>query len=416
MLLPCSQRAWLVLMLLASATTSAAELNLDEALARAEHYSAELSANRHERQALANQADSATQLPDPKLEFGIENLPVGGNNAHRFTREDMTMQRIGIQQDYISSTKRDRKADAFRAEAASATAGYQTLRAQLQRDTAQAWLDMALARQGLTAARSLLAESERQISVQRAAVAGGRSAASVLDGRLVVVDMQNAVTDAERDVAVAQAKLTRLTGDSQAIAAGQLPRFERLPADPAVLAQGIDQHPEILQARRESEVAQARSAQSAVAAIPDVGIEVYYGRRADRLDDMAGVMFTMDLPLFQSQRQDKDHAADQARTFEANDQLATTIRDHNAQLAMLIAQYQAAQTRWQRQKDDVLPLQRQRLQLTQAQYRTGSATLTDMLAARRALLQSELEANRAARDLAQSWAAIRYLIPQETQS
>jgi multidrug efflux pump subunit AcrA (membrane-fusion protein) len=132
-------------MLFVSATSSAAEMSLDEALARAEHYSTELSANRHERQALLNEADSATQLPDPKLEFGIENVPVGGPNAHRFTREDMTMQRIGVTQEYVSSTKREKKADTLIAQATATTAGLQTLRAQLQRDTAQAWLDLALA-------------------------------------------------------------------------------------------------------------------------------------------------------------------------------------------------------------------------------------------------------------------------------
>lgn len=416
MLLPCSHRTWLVLMLFVSAASSAAEMSLDEALARAEHYSTELSANRHERQALLNEADSATQLPDPKLEFGIENVPVGGPNAHRFTREDMTMQRIGVTQEYVSSTKREKKADTLIAQATATTAGLQTLRAQLQRDTAQAWLDLALAQQALTAAQTLLAESERQIPVQRQAVAAGGNAASVLDGRLVVIDMKNAVTDAQRDVTMAQARLTRLTGDTDASANGPLPRFERLPADPAVLTQGVDLHPEVLQARRETEVAQARSAQSAVAHIPDVGVEVYYGRRADDLDDMAGVMFTVDLPIFQAQRQDKDHAADQARTFEANDQLASMVRDHTAQLNILIAQYQAAQTRWLRQKDDVLPLQQQRMQLIQAQYRTGSASLTDLLSARRSLLESQLDESRAARDLAQSWAAIRYLIPQETRS
>jgi outer membrane protein TolC len=328
----------------------------------------------------------------------------------------MTMQRIGVTQEYVSSTKREKKADTLIAQATATTAGLQTLRAQLQRDTAQAWLDLALAQQALTAAQTLLAESERQIPVQRQAVAAGGNAASVLDGRLVVIDMKNAVTDAQRDVAMAQARLTRLTGDTDASASGPLPRFERLPADPAVLTQGVDLHPEVLQARRETEVAQARSAQSAVAHIPDVGVEVYYGRRADDLDDMAGVMFTVDLPIFQAQRQDKDHAADQARTFEANDQLASMVRDHTAQLNILIAQYQAAQTRWLRQKDDVLPLQQQRMQLIQAQYRTGSASLTDLLSVRRSLLESQLDESRAARDLAQSWAAIRYLIPQETRS
>ncbi|WP_230492827.1 TolC family protein [Martelella alba] len=402
-------------MLLTSASTFGAELNLDEALTRAEQYSSALSANRHERQALTNEADSAAQLPDPKLEFGVENLPLGGDNAHRLTREDMTMQRIGIQQRYVSRTKRQRKAETFQAQAAVSAADFQTLRARLQRDTAQAWLDLTLARQGADQARGLLAESERQIAVQQAAVAGGGSPASVLDGRLVLIDMRNAVSDADRDVTVAQARLMRLTGDAQVDTTGAMPRFERLPAEPQVLMQGVEQHPEVLQARRESEMAQARSAQSAVAAIPDVGVEVYYGKRADRLDDMAGIMFTVDLPLFQSQRQDKDHAADQARVFAANDQLASTVRDHTEQLNVLIAQYQAAQSRWQRQGNDVLPLQQQRLRLTQAQYRAGSATLAEMLGARRALLESGLEENRAARDLARNWAAIRYLIPQETR-
>lgn len=75
-----------------------------------------------------------------------------------------------------------------------------------------------------------------------------------------------------------------------------MPRFERLPAESNLLRQAIKQHPEVVQASREADVAKARSAQSEVAAIPDVGIEVSYGKRADGYEDMAGVMFTVDLP------------------------------------------------------------------------------------------------------------------------
>lgn len=415
MKLTCSIRTGLALMLFVSAATPAAQRTLDETLAQAERYSADLSANLHQRQALESEAESALQLPDPQLKFGIDNLPVGGSNARRFTREDMTMQRVGVMQNYVSSIKRERKADALRSEAAATAAGYQSTRAQLQRDSAQAWLDLALARQGVTAARKLLAESERQIAPRQASIAAGGSAGAVLDGRLVVIDMQDALTDAERDVTLAQTRLTQLTGEALT-PAGPLPRFDRLPADLDTLTQGINQHPEIIAARREADASQARSAQSAVAAIPDVGVEVYYGKRDGGRDDMAGIMFTVDLPLFQSQRQDKDHAADQSRVFAANDRLAQTLREHHAQLAMLVAQYQAAQARWLRQRDQVLPLQKQRLQLMQAQYGAGSATLSELLEARRALLTSELNENRAARDVAQSWAGIRYLIPQESRS
>ena len=83
-------------------------------------------------------------------------------------------------------------------------------------------------------------------------------------------------------------------------------------------------------ARREAETAKARSAQSAVAAIPDVDVEVYYAHRAEGYDDMAGVMFSVDLPLFQSKRQDKDYAADVSRSMQAVDQLTLLKREHIA--------------------------------------------------------------------------------------
>lgn len=80
MLLPCRYpRAWLVFALLFSTAAGAEEMGLAESLARAERYSADLSATVYQRQALEKQADTASQqLPDPKLKFGIENVPVGG--------------------------------------------------------------------------------------------------------------------------------------------------------------------------------------------------------------------------------------------------------------------------------------------------------------------------------------------------
>lgn len=397
------------------ALSHAADITLDQALVCAERYSAELSANQHQVNALENMASSATQLPDPKLKFGIENLPVGGSNARRFTREGMTMQRIGIMQDYVSSDKRQRKADTLSAEARKTAAGSETIRTRLQKETAQAWLDLALTGQAASDAKVLVQESEKQIALQRAGVAsGGALPSSVLDARLTLAAMQDRLTTAQRDVTLAQTQLTQLTGIEVQHVDGPLPKFSRLPADITVLRDTINQHPEILLASREAEVAKARSAQSAIAAIPDVGIEVYYAKRAEEYEDMAGVVVTVDLPLFRSQRQDKDYAADVSRTMEANDQLTLLTRDHRAQLDTLLAQYQATQQLWQRQINDVLPLQKQRVDLMMAQYQANKSDLSSVLEARRALLDSQLNTSNAARELARIWAAIRYLTPQES--
>lgn len=396
------------------ASAQATGLTLEQSLAAAERYSAELSANQHQVNALQNMADSAMELPDPKLKFGIENVPVQGGNARRLTREGMTMERVGIMQDYVSSTKRQRKADTLRAEASKTEANSATIRARLQQQTAQAWLELALSQQTLKDATALLKESEKQIAAQHAGVASGSSpAANVIDARLTLLAMQDRLSEAQRDVTIAQARLTQLTGQQVEGIGGPLPRFERLPAESNLLRQAIKQHPEVVQASREADVAKARSAQSEVAAIPDVGIEVSYGKRADGYEDMAGVMFTVDLPLFRSQRQDKDYAADVSRSMEANDQLTLLIRDHQAQLDTLLAQYQAAQAQWQRQQQQAIPLQQQRVALQLAQYRSGKSDLSSVLEARRALLDSRLSAGKAARELAQLWAAIRYLTVQE---
>lgn len=339
--------------------TSAAQAEpwtLEHTLTEAQRYSAELSASRNEAQALDAMADSATQLPDPKLKFGIENVPVQGSNDRRLTREGMTMQKVGIMQSYVSSEKRERKAQTFQAQARSVLAKSEAVRAALQRDTAQAWLDLALAQQALKTARTLVRETERQRGVQKASVgAGGATPDSVLALQMILSAMRDKETLAQRDVQLAQSRLLELTGHAITAVRGPLPRYQRLPADEKTLQEGIARHPEVEAARREAETAKARSAQSAVAAIPDVDVEVYYAHRAEGYDDMAGVMFSVDLPLFQSKRQDKDYAADVSRSMQAVDQLTLLKREHIAQVQTLVAQYQAAQTVWQRQRDEVLP-------------------------------------------------------------
>lgn len=406
---------WLggVLLVLTSAAAQAAALSLEQTLDLAQRYSAELSASRNQVRAYGAMADSARQLPDPELKFGIENLPVQGSNARRFTREGMTMQRVGVMQTFVSADKRERKADTLLAQSASASAQEQVIRAQLQRDTAQAWLDLALSEKAAQAARQLLNETGRQIPVQRSGVASGSAAASsTLALQSALSAMRDNLTLAERDVSLAQTRLYQLTGETFDGVAGALPRYQRLPAEPQTLEQGVSVHPEVVLAAREADVAKARSAQSAVASKPDVGVEVYYARRAEAYGDLAGVMFTVGMPIFQSHRQDKDYAADVSRAMEANDRLSQATRDRVALVRSLVAEYQAAQTLWRRKQQEIVPLSQQRLQVVTAEYRSGQAALDAVLDARRSLLDAQLSAINAEKEMAQRWAAVRYLTVQ----
>lgn len=397
-----------------SSAVLAESLTLAQTLTLAQRYSADLSARRNEARALDAMAESATQLPDPKLKFGIENVPVQGSNDRRFTREGMTMQRIGIMQSYVSAEKRERKSQTFQAQARSVEAQSEATRAALQRDTAQAWLDLALSQRALRTAQNVVEETERQQGVQKASVgAGNATPDSVLSLQITLSAMRDNVTLAARDVQVAQSRLMQLTGQAITDVQGPLPRYQRLPADEKTLVEAVIRHPEVEAARREAETAKARSAQSAVAAIPDVDVELFYAHRAEGFDDMAGVMFTVDLPLFQSHRQDKEYAADVSRSLQAVDQLTLVQREHIAQVQSLVAQYQAARVIWQRQHDDILPLQHQRVRVMNAQYRSGQSGLPALLEARRSVLETELAASQAEREMARTWAALQWLIPQD---
>ncbi|MEN3753322.1 TolC family protein [Mangrovibacter yixingensis] len=395
--------------------SAAQATTLEASLQAAQAWSAGLSANAHQVNALENMAVSAGQLPDPKLLVGVDNVPVQGNNSHRLTREGMTMEKIGISQTWVSGTKRQRKVDTLQAQAREVEAGKDVILAQLQRDTAQAWLTLAIARKTLTAIDAQLAETQRQVAVQKASVASGSAQPdSTVDISLAVNDMLNLQDNARRDIQVAQARLMQLTGEEITQTSGPFPRIERLPASAAVLLEGVQQHPEIIQAARAADVAKARSQQSAVAGQPDVGVQVYYGHRGDGMDDLAGIQLSVDLPLFQGKRQDKDYSADLSRAMEAKDQLTLLVREHKAQLNALIAQYQSAQAIYQRQRDTVLPLLQAKYRLTEAQYRAGNSTLTALLAARRAQLNGNVALSNNQQAMATAWAAIRYLTVQDS--
>ncbi len=265
----------------------------------------------------------------------------------------------------------------------------------------------------MQAARQLLNETEKQIPVQRSGVASGSTTASgVLGLQNTLFAMRDNLTLAERDVSLAQTRLYQLTGETIDSVAGVVPRYQRLPAEPQRLEEGVSAHPEVVLAAREADVAKARSAQSAVASKPDVGVEVYYARRAEEYGDLAGVMFTVDMPLFQSHRQDKDYAAEISRSMEANDQLAQITRDRVALVRNLVAEYQAAQTLWSRKQQEIVPLNAQRLKVINAEYRSGQASLDAVLEARRSLLDAQLSAINAEKEMALRWAAVRYLTVQ----
>jgi hypothetical protein len=116
-------------------------LSLDEALSIAQARAPSLNAIAYGAQASNAQAISAGQLPDPVLRAGVDNLPVNGPDAYSLDRDFMTMRRIGIMQEYVSSEKRQLMRRRSELDAARLEKTRNTLMTNLRRDVAMAWLE-----------------------------------------------------------------------------------------------------------------------------------------------------------------------------------------------------------------------------------------------------------------------------------
>ncbi len=66
----------------------------------------------------------AAELPDPKLRFGLENLPVTDSDRLCYNRDFMTMQRIGVMQEFPHGDKRSAAHTRVQSEAVAERAGF----------------------------------------------------------------------------------------------------------------------------------------------------------------------------------------------------------------------------------------------------------------------------------------------------
>ena len=106
---------------------AAQALTLAEAQRRAVARSQLLTAQDAAANAAQAMAVAAGQLPDPVLKAGVDNLPVNGPEAWSFTQDFMTMRRIGLMQEWTSSSKRELRAARFEREAGTVSYTHLTL-------------------------------------------------------------------------------------------------------------------------------------------------------------------------------------------------------------------------------------------------------------------------------------------------
>ncbi len=383
----------IIVMAASAAIASAAHaspLTYDQALREAAENAPGATAMRAGITAAQADASAAGSIPDPRLSVGLDNYPVSGPPAFSLSRDDMTMRRVGIQQDLPNLAKRHAAQAQARATIETAEASQGARLRQIRLGAGQAWIDLAFAERRLTALDTVLRSLRALPTAARTAVASGTARpAQTLGVDQAIAGLEDRRDELVAAVARARAMLARWTGVLAPEIAGDVPE---LVLAPVRLRAALEQHPNIISADATVRRAQADVEAARAEKRPDWGFEVAYQRRDPLYGDMVSAGVSMTLPLFARSRQNPRIAARQSAAEQAGAEREDARRTLAADLEAGLADHQMHHSQWQRARHVLVPLARERAELETASYSAGRASLTDAIEAKTALADAELTA------------------------
>ncbi|WP_341905299.1 TolC family protein [Polaromonas sp. YR568] len=398
----------------ASASWAADPLTLVEAQRIAIGRSQQLVAQGALTAAAREQAIAAGQLPDPVLKFGIDNLPADGVDRGSLTRDFMTMRRIGVMQEITRSGKRQLRAERFERDAQKVQAQRQLTLANLQRDTALAWLERYYADAIRELVRQQAEETRLQVQAADTSYSTGRgSQADVFAARSAVMQLEDRLSQIDRQSRNAGLMLTRWVGapDADRPLSGSLP-WHTTPLRGEVSSGHLKQHPDLLLISAEVDSAETDARLAQANKQSDWAIEASYAQRGPAYSNMISIGVSIPLQWDQKNRQNRELAAKLALVDEAKARYEDMLRSRESEVRGWLNDWQTGKDRVARYRNELIPTARQRTEAALTSYRTGKGDLASALAARRDEIDTRIQALTVEMETARSWAQLKYLNPE----
>lgn len=365
--------------------------------------------------AAREQAVAAGQLPDPVLKLGIDNLPANGPERLSLTRDFMTQRRIGLMQEIPRAEKRQLRAQRFEHDAQRAQAQRQLTLANVQRDTALAWLERYYAQATRELVKQQIEEARLQVQAADIAFRTGRgSQADMFAARATVIALEDRFSQTERQYRSAGLMLARWVGAGVAERAPSgAPPWQSIALQNDFSGEHLQQHPDlrVISAEIDAAETQARLAQANKRS--DWSVEASYAQRGPAFSNMLSIGLSIPLQWDSKNRQDRELAAKLALVDEARARYEDLLRSHEAEVRGWLNDWQSGKERLARYRDELIPTARQRVEAALTGYRTGKADLAATLGARRDEIDARIEALALEKETARSWAQLSFLIPDQ---
>lgn len=398
-----------------SSESDATPLTLDDVTRLALENQPNLDALTHAGTAAREAAIAESRLPDPQLKFGVQNLPVNGDEAYRLNRDDMTMVTVGVMQEIVRKPVRAAAANRLQAESEQWQAARNAETRRVVRDAKLAWVD---AWDG--AKRASLYKRMAQELVAEREVATKRLPSGAADMREVFqLDAMLAMTNdkrlaAENGARKAKAQLSRWIGASA---------FRPLPdafPEPHVAADKdvdahVRRHPQLDALRKAEDAARFDAERARAELTPNWSWELMYGKRQDNRSDMATLQFSLPINWNRANRQDRRLVEKMALADRAHSITLDRERELNAELIAAVADRDTAEAREREHMARLIPAAEARLETSRASYAAGKLPLSAVWEARRTVLDVEMEHWMIRADLLRAVLRLEYLLGSEPQ-
>jgi cobalt-zinc-cadmium efflux system outer membrane protein len=387
---------------LLSTLAQAAPLTLEQALDLAVQRSESTRAARAGARSAAESARVAGQLPDPTLQAGIDNLPVTGTGGFSTTSDSMTMKRIGISQEWLSSQKRAARQAAAEAVFARDDAQVQTAMADARLQTALAYVDAFYAKEALRLASLMTHHAHEELEASKARVSSATGSSqeihALASARGMAEDESDEVRQQQSEAVVA---LQRWVG---------IPVDELAPpvvVPPSTEAEFVSRYPSLVAMRGDVAIAKQAATVTASERTPNWTWQVSYGQRTG-YSDMVSVGVSIPLAVAPAQRQDRETASKLALVEKAEADLAEATRVASAEYEALLGDVQRLQQRIDRYRASVVMPARQRIDAATAGYASNQLSLTTLFEARHAEADAERKLLALQRELAKAQVQLAY--------
>jgi cobalt-zinc-cadmium efflux system outer membrane protein len=366
----------------------AASLTLQTALGLAANANAELSAARHELQAVDAALLQAGKLPNPTIEFGVQ-------DTQRATRETT----VQITQPIELGGKRTLRVRAAGSGRDAASAELQAKSSEIRANVTTAFFDVLTAQERLYLARDSVEVAQRATTTAaKRVIAGKVSPVEETKARVAEAGVRLELLKAKGELGARRKRLTGFWGNLVPRfehAEGQLESLPELP-ELSELSRRLASAPMLARARIEVDRRQALANLERSRRIPDVSINLGIKRSEELGRNQAIFGVSVPLPLFD--RNQGNVLETLRRADKARDELSATETRLDSELAQAYEKLNMSRQEAEALQKEILPGAKSAYDAAVTGFEFGKFAFLDVLDAQRILLQTKSQYLRALSD------------------